>query len=77
MKHFSRDKNNQLYLIYKCRCYILARYTSRNNEFERGLKYRLFEEFYSDNFGEYFNHYICSVSSIKQAENIIFGGKQK
>ena len=74
MKHFKKHKNlNYRFLISGFTEWRLYPYTPRNNEFERGLKYRLCESWYSWEWGEERIIERYKVSSINEAENIIRG----
>lgn len=71
MKHFKWDVyHTRRFMIHNGREYRLYPYIPRRNEFERGLKYRLCEEWeFKDN--ELRITEICKVSSIKEAEILI------
>ena len=76
MTRFKKDSSGRLlwWLIKDGKEYRLTKYTPRNNEFEKGLKYILWERWYDGSLlGDYRNTLICKVSSIKEAENIIRG----
>ncbi len=69
MKHFERAAGvNYRYLIKDGIHWRLYRYYPRNNEFERGLKYRLVERWYCEDWGEYRETERGKCSSIKEAE---------
>lgn len=74
MTRFKKHKYfNFRYLITGGKTWALYPYTPRNNEFEKGLKYRLCERYYCPEWGETRIIERCKVSSIKEAENIIRG----
>lgn len=50
-------------------------YDPWGGEPEKGAKYRLFESYYNPDRGEYTLSFIRTVSSIKNAENYVFKGK--
>lgn len=71
MEHFKWDVyHTRLFMVRNGREYRLYPYTHRENEFERGFKYRLCEEwqFKED---EFRITEICKVSSIKEAEILV------
>lgn len=74
MKHFKKHKYlNYRFLISGFTEWRLYPYIPRNNEFEKGLKYRLCESWYCSEWGERRIIERYKVSSIKEAEHIIRG----
>ena len=71
MKHFKWDVDHtRRFMIHNGREYRLYPYIHRQNEYERGLKYRLCETLeFKD--GELRITERCKVSSIKEAEKIV------
>lgn len=68
-KHYTKNGCNFRYLINDGRKWLLLHFTPHNNEFERGLKYILCEEWYNEDHGYNTRHYTgYKFSSIKQAE---------
>lgn len=77
MTRFKKDtKGLSCYWLFRNgRTYRLTRYTPRNNEFEKGLKYTLWEKWlYQGNEIEYRYTALGKVSSIKEAETLIKTG---
>ena len=76
MEHFRKSKDSRYrYLLKNFTEYRLYPYTPRNNEFEKGLKYRLCESFYHEERGEQVINELCKVSGIKEAEELIAKGR--
>ena len=73
MKHFKKHQNfNYRFLINGYSEFRLYPFTPRNNEFEKGLKYRLCEFWYNPESGIERIFELCRVSSVKEAEFYIF-----
>lgn len=76
MVKFKKDSSGRLiwWLIKDGKEYRLTKYMPRNNEFEKGLKYILWERWYDSYLlGAYRYNLLTKVSSIREAENIIRG----
>ena len=75
MTRFKKDRTGRLlWLIKNGKEYRLTTYTPRNDEFENGLKYILWERWYDSHLlGGYRYTLVTKVCSIKEAENIIRG----
>ena len=73
MTRFKKHDSGYRYLINNGIEWRLYHYTPRNNEFERGLKYALYDCFYLPEWGEYRNIRRGLFSSIKQAVEYIKG----
>lgn len=77
MTRFKKDTLGRVfwYMYNGGKEYRLTRYTHHENEFEKGLKYILWERWlYQGNDIEYRHTELARVSSIKEAEKLIKGG---
>lgn len=75
MKHFKKSRFNYRFIVDSdsFKEWRLYPYNPRN-EFEKGLKYQLYDSYYCPEWGEQRTTRRALVSSIKEAEKLIHGG---